>query len=119
MLVWNETDVLTVLEVIPQVECNGIWHLYEVEKEGIKLVIQVFQYDGDVRIELVNTANNVTIFSMFLMDCDGVLRKKDNTGEYLQFAPAKCFSHRYDGETTIPYGVRVMVNPNINVMLYR
>ncbi|KZN41517.1 hypothetical protein [Pseudoalteromonas luteoviolacea] len=119
MLVWDETDVLTVLEVIPKTERDGIWHLYEVEKDGIKLVIHIYQYDGDVRFELINTINNATIFSMSILDCDGVLRKKDTTGEYLQFAPAKCFSHRYDGETTIPYGVRVMVNPSISIELYR
>lgn len=118
MLVWDETDVLTVLEVIPEQDTDGIWHQYCVEKDNIKLVVTIYQYDGDVRFELFNSANNSNIFRMQLIDCNGVLRKKDNTGEYLQFAPSNCFGSRYDAETTIPFGVRVSVNPSIKVSLY-
>ncbi|MEJ2612702.1 MAG: Ypar14, super integron cassette [Candidatus Thiodiazotropha sp.] len=118
MLVWDETDVLTVLEVSPKVETDGIWHKYVVEKEGIQLDILIYQYDGDVRFELVNTRNGKNIFAMQLIDCQGILRTLDNTGEYLEFAPSKCFGTRYDGEQSIPYGVRVYVNPSINLSLY-
>ncbi|WP_029215794.1 hypothetical protein [Pseudoalteromonas maricaloris] len=118
MLIWDETDVLTVLEVIPEQEVDGIWHKYCVEKDSLKLVITIYQYDGDVMFELINTLNNLSVFNMRLIDCNGVLRKKDSTGEYLQFAPSQCFGNRYDGESTIPFGVRVSVNPSINVSLY-
>ncbi len=46
MLVWDETDVLTVLAVSPKVEADGIWHKYVVEKDGIQLDILIYQYDG-------------------------------------------------------------------------
>ena len=118
MLVWDEIDVLTVLEVIPEQETDGIWHKYIVEKDGIQLSITVYQYDGDVRFELVNSHNQSTLFSMRLIDCEGVIRRLDSTGEYLEFAPAKSFGCRYDGTSVIPYGVRVSVNPNINISLY-
>lgn len=118
LLVWDETDVLTVLEVAPEVEADGIWHKYVIEKDGIKLNILIYQYDGDVKFELANTRIGSNIFAMQLIDCQGILRKRDTTGEYLEFAPSKCFGSRYDGEQSIPYGVRVYVNPSINVSLY-
>ena len=118
VLVWDETDVLTVLEVIPKEDADGIWHQYCVVKDSLKLLITIYQYDGDVLFELINTSNNLSVFNMRLIDCNGVLRKKDSTGEYLQFAPSKCFGNRYDGESRIPFGVRVSVNPSINVSLY-
>ena len=55
---------------------------------------------------------------MQLIDCDAVLRKKDKTREYSEFVLSKCFGGRYSGVESIPYGVRVYVNPSINVALY-
>lgn len=119
MLIWNETDVITVLEVLPEVERDGIYHVYSVKKDNIELRIIIYQYDGDVRIEMRNLENEELIFTMQITDCSGVLRTNDSKGEYLDFAPAKCFEGRYDGESSIPYGVRVKVNPTINVSLFR
>ncbi|MCL6414072.1 hypothetical protein MIB92_00280 [Aestuariirhabdus sp. Z084] len=118
MLVWDETDVLAVLEVVPEVEPDGIWHVYSVEKNGVELRISIYQYDGDVRFELFNAESESPMFSMQLLDCSGVRWKNDPAGEYLEFAPAKCFGSRYDGESPIPYGVRVYVKPTINVSLF-
>ncbi|CCN71509.1 hypothetical protein [Vibrio nigripulchritudo] len=118
MSVWDETDIMAVLEVIPEVESDGIWHQYIIEKDGIQLKIIVYQYDGDVRFELINTNNSSNLFSMQLMNCEGVRRVVDKTGEYLEFAPAKCFGTRYDGEESIPFGVRVRAKPSISLSLY-
>ncbi len=118
VLVWDETDVLAVLEVLPEVEHDGIWHKYVVEKDGIQLKITIYQYDGDVRFELINLNNNRGLFVMQLFDCQGIHRTFENDSEHLDFAPSKCFGSRYDGEQSIPFGIRVRVNPSINVSVY-
>ncbi|MBB3170027.1 Ypar14, super integron cassette [Simiduia aestuariiviva] len=118
MLVWDETDVLAVLEVLPEVERDGIWHQYVAEKDGIQLKVTIYQYDGDVRFELTNLGNNHSLFTMQLIDCEGVHRTFENDNEYLDFAPSKCFGSRYDGEQSIPFGIRVRVNPSINISVY-
>ena len=118
MLNWDETDVLTVLEVIPEQEVDGIWHRYVVEKDGIQLVLTVNQYDGDVKFELTNIANGGILFSMQLIDCSGVNRIDNESGEYLEFAPSRCFGSRYDDWKSIEFGVRVSIKPSINISIF-
>lgn len=119
MLVWDEVDLLTVLEVVPEVETDGIWHQYIVKKDGIVLKLTIYQYDGDVRFELISENSGNSIFSMQLFDCAGVKRHYEKSGEYLEFAPSNCFGiSRYDGESSIPYGVRVSIKPSIKVDLF-
>ncbi|MFH1266428.1 MAG: Ypar14, superfamily integron cassette, partial [Planctomycetota bacterium] len=52
MLTWNPTDVLSCLGVLPTEEEDGISHAYSVAKDGMRLDLTVFQYDGDVYITL-------------------------------------------------------------------
>ncbi|MFL1454308.1 Ypar14, superfamily integron cassette [Marinobacter sp. GN3S48] len=118
VLVWDETDVLTVLEVIPEVEHDSIWHRYVVREHGIELTVTIYQYDADVWFEMRSLGIEKPIFSMRMIDCPGIARKLDATGEYLEFAASRCFGSRYDGDQTIPYGVRIYIKPTINVALF-
>ena len=119
MLVWDEVDVLAVLETEPVIETDCIWYTYCVKKDGLELKITIYQYDGDVYFELFSDGIDNSIFSMNLMDCAGVKRRFEKSGEYLEFAPSGCFkTSRYDGEMSIPYGVRVSIKPSIKVELY-
>ncbi len=111
MLVWDETDVLTVLEVIPDIGQDAIWHKYSVK-------ILLYQYDGDVQFELFREGVEKSIYSMKIIDCPGAIRKVDTTGEYLEFAESKCFGSRYDGNSSIPFGVRIYIKPSISISLF-
>nr|WP_086940887.1 Ypar14, super integron cassette [Thaumasiovibrio occultus] len=120
MLTWDETDVLAVLEVLPEEDPHHIYHRYCVEKAGLRLIITVWQYDGDVEFELVDRTETRAspAFKMKLVDCQGVQRRVDASGEYLEFAPSACFGGRYTPHTSIAYGVRVAVKPNIAISLF-
>ncbi len=118
MLVWDETDVLTCLEVEPEVDPDAIWHKYTVEKDGLRLQLIIHQYDGDIYFELFRDGVQRAVFFMKLLACPGIRYMKDRSHEYLEFAPAKCFGSRYDGESVIPFGVRLCVKPSIRVELF-
>ncbi|MCL9782110.1 Ypar14, super integron cassette [Vibrio sp. S4M6] len=118
MLDWDEIDVLSVLEVIPEVEEYSTYHLYVVEKDGLRLSVTIHQYDGDIKFELINLLNGQQIFLMRLIGCECLRRRKDDTGEYLEFASSKCFGSRYDEVRTVDYGVRVSVHSGIKVVLF-
>jgi hypothetical protein len=118
VLAWDESDVLTCLETIPEIEPDGICYHYKVDKGGSKLDLTIYPYDGDVYFELSHNHAEQPLFSMKLLECSGVRYVKKWPNEYLEFAPAKCFGNRYDGESAIPYGVRVYANPNIRIEIY-
>ena len=41
-----------------------------------------------------------------------------NGQDYIEFAAAKVFGRRYDGETVIPMGIRLAVDPDFNIQLF-
>lgn len=118
MLVWNQYEFVECLGVLPDVEEYETSHSFIVEKDGLRLSLTVFQYAGDVYIDLYREGVGPSVFSMRLLGCEGARYMNDKSGEYLEFAPAKSFGSRYDGESPIPFGVRVKVNPHIRVELF-
>ena len=87
MLVWNETDVTTCLEIEPAVGEDGTSHRYHVARDGLSLEFTVWQYDGDVAIKLRRDGVTDPIFETHMMDCAGVRYVKDQAGERLECAP--------------------------------
>jgi len=118
VLVWDETDLLTCLEVEPEVEADGIWHKYSVKRNDITLNIHIYQYDGDVHFELKQDTIELPLFEMKLIDCPGIKYNKVKSSEYLEFSHAKSFGSRHDGESGVKYGVRVNINPSIQISLF-
>ena len=119
MLKWNQYEFIECLEVVPEVEEYETSHAFRVEKHGLRLELSVFQYAGDVYIDLYHEGHGVPVFTMRLLGCEGARYVAQKNGaEYLEFAPAKSFGGRYDGESPMPYGVRVAVNPHISIELF-
>ena len=120
MLVWNHYEFIECLGVLPiAVEEYETRHSFNVEKDGVRLELTVFQYAGDVYLDLYREGIEPSIFAMRLLGCEGARYVKDKNGrECLEFAPAKSFGSRYDGESPIPFGVRVFVNPHIRIELF-
>jgi hypothetical protein len=118
MFEWNPTDVLAILEAIPEVEEYEISFTYNVTRDGLRLHLVIRPYDRTVIVELYREGFIRPAFAARILDCPGCRAVNDARGEYLEFAPARCFGNRYDGESPIPYGFRVAVNPSISVTLY-
>jgi hypothetical protein len=118
MLTWNATDVLQCLGVEPNVaECETQFE-YSVERDGLLLCLSIRPYDSDVLVRISRDGVIRPVFHARLIDCLGVRFVNDERGEYLEFVPAKCFGNRYDGQSPIPYGVRISVTPGIAVALF-
>ena len=115
---WDVTDFISCLEVLPEVEEYEVSHSFVVEKHGMRLLLKVEQDAGDVYFNLYQDGVELPVFSMKLRECQGARYINDKRGEYLEFAPSKCFGTRYDGYDVIPYGVRLYVKPSISIEMY-
>jgi hypothetical protein len=118
MLAWDEIDVLTCLEVVPEVAPESEWHRYVLQKDGLRLELLIHQDEGDVYFDLFQDETNHQIFHMKLLGCSGIRYVKNDPYGYLEFAPARCFGARYDGRSLIPMGVRLWPSPGIKVELF-
>ncbi|MFZ5896006.1 MAG: Ypar14, superfamily integron cassette [Myxococcota bacterium] len=119
MLRWDPTDVLCCLGVAAVEEEHGISHAYTLAKDGLRLELTVFQYDGDVCLTVYRDGVVAPIIDARIVDCDAARWVNDQRGNYLEFAAGQLFGGRYDGESTIPYGVRVSINPSIAIHFFR
>ena len=118
-LVWNEYEFIECLGVVPEVEEYETAHYFKVEKDGLRLEMSVFQYAGDVYLDLYRDGVETPIFKMRLLNCAGARYVCDRNGrEVLEFAPAKSFGSRYDGRSPLAFGVRLAVTPHIQIELF-
>jgi hypothetical protein len=116
--VWNEYEFVECLGVVPEVSEHDASHTFKVERDGLRLELNVSQYDGDVYLSLHREGIETPVFSMRLIDCDGARYVRDKRGDFLEFAPAKSFGSRYDGRSPAPFGFRVYAEPHIKVEVF-
>jgi hypothetical protein len=117
-LVWNETDFLGYLEVEPSIGEYEEEYRYVVSQLPLRLELSVFHYAGDIYISLFCTPHERAIVDVVIRRCPGARVVSDKRGNFIEFAAANCFMSRYDGESAIPYGVRLFVKPHIRVELF-
>jgi hypothetical protein len=118
MLVWDETDVLACLEAEPETGPDATWHQYTLKKDGLRLELLIYRYDGDVYLDLYRDGVERSVFSMQIPECPGIRYVGNANGEYLEIAATNSLGERYDGESAIPSGVRLWANPAIRIELF-
>ena len=118
--VWNETDFIECLSVIPTVEESGIAHHFLVRRDGLRLLLSVYQYDAEVWISLFRGESSQSLFTVSLKDSPGARLVRNRNGQdYIEFAAGDVFAGRYDGESMIPMGIRLSVDPDFNIQLFQ
>ena len=120
VLIWNETDFLEYLEVEPTLEDEYDYCYSYVKKctQSLRLELTIYPYSGDIYISLFHESLEWSIFDIVMRDCPGARVVNDKRGNYIEFAESNCFTNRYDGESVIPYGVRLFVKPQIHIELF-
>jgi len=119
MLIWNKADFIECLETTPTFDDTyDPYYLFTVTKHGLRLEITLYEDAGDVYISLFQENSTSAFLKFTLLQCSGARFVRTHGKEYLEFAPARLFEQRYDGESLIPAGIRITVNPNILVENY-
>ncbi len=113
--VWEPLDLLNILGVAPKVGEYETSHQYVVSQPPVRLEIMLWQYDGDVQLELFVAPFEHEVLKFSMLACPGVRAVNDKRGQFLEFAATNAFTGRYDGYSVIPYGLRVWVTPQIRL----
>jgi hypothetical protein len=112
-LVWEPVDVLTVLEVVPDIAEYETSHRYVIEQSSVKLQVTIWQYDSDVEFLLWAGSLPDPVLRYNMLGCLGIRVVEDKHGSFLEFAAANSFTGRYNGYSPMPYGLRLWVKPQI------
>jgi hypothetical protein len=84
-LEWNETDFLECFAVEPTVDEYGISFSYEVERDGLRLLLTVWLYESVVQASLFRGSRDIALFTCAAY-VRGVSRfVNDQRGRYLEF----------------------------------
>jgi len=112
-LVWDPVDFLFVLGVTPEVGEYDTSHKYLISQPPLRLEITLWQYDGDIQLELFVAPFDDPVVRYSMLSCPGVRAVSDKRGQFLEFAATNTFTGRYDGYSVIPYGLRIWVEPHV------
>ena len=116
---WDPTDLLECLETEPSVDKDEVEYSYEVIKSGLKLLISVFQYDGDVYFRLMRENETQSdIVTLKINQCPEIVLRRFGKEEYLEFLPGRQALESFDKQSSITKGVRVRIHPDIKLELY-
>jgi hypothetical protein len=117
---WDPIDLLACLEVEPHRDVHGVEHSYSVSRRGLRLVVTVFQYDGDVYFSLFrDDPDGQSILDLKIKQCPEILFRKFGGDECLEFFPGRTVLESFDKTSSITSGVRVRIHPDIRLELFR
>lgn len=113
MMQWNETDLMTYLEVFPTIDENSVYHEFLVQKDGLELSILVYQYEGEVVIRLFKEGLDDALFELPMRKCIMIrhILPVDDTPDYLEFITG----YRQVENVMTVTGVRVAIKPHIRI----
>ena len=115
---WDPTDLLDCLEVEPSVDDDRVEYAYEVVKDGLILLVSVFQFSGEVYFSLLREGAKQTLITLKINQCLKIILKKFKHEEYLEFSPSDQSPDIFDPQNSITKGVRVWIKPDIKLAVY-
>ncbi|HEX8682033.1 MAG TPA: hypothetical protein VF707_06960 [Ardenticatenaceae bacterium] len=120
MLQWDEVEVISALEAIPEVDANRTRYEFQVPGDELALNLVIEPDVGDVYFKLYCGESKRPILSLRLINCTRVASTRDKSGEALVFEPARMFGdqYRYDVEPWVRAGVRLAVRPHIMIEVF-
>lgn len=113
MMQWNETDLMTCLEVFPTIDEDNLYHEFLVQQDDLALSILVYQYEGEVVIRLFKENLDSALFELPMRRCVMIRHTipVDGSADYLEFITG----YRQEGNDMTATGVRIAIKPQISI----
>lgn len=125
MLAWNEYDFVECLGVLTEYEEDSQSSSYEVEKDGLRLLLTIFDGGGvkspaDVYLSIYRDGIKEPIFHTTIYKSPGAHRVIDANGfECLEIAAPSRYNSHYEENWIVPMWMRVRVYPHICAELFQ
>jgi hypothetical protein len=120
MLNWDPTDLLICLKVEPHADPDGVEHSYSVSQNGLRLLISIFQYDGDVYFSLFRDIPGAEpLIELKISQCPAIEFVERGGDEWLNFLPGRPPDMPFDKAASIARGIRVRIYPDICLELFK
>lgn len=113
-ITWDETDFIEVLEVLPRHDDKNLLTTFLVEKDNLRLVLTVQQFEPEAHIELYSHSCEMPVFAVRFW-YDTADRHTHGRHENLEFRGGRLPYLEADRAFT----VRVIVNPTLSVRVVR
>ena len=104
---WDQTDILSYLEVVPNCDEECYSYEYNVERNGMHLRLTIAPYDAYVHIEIGRGTEEPPLFELPLAYCGGVRYVNDKRGAYLEFLPGQVYSEQANKYHEFPHHIRL------------
>jgi hypothetical protein len=112
MIEWDETDILTCLEVEPEIGEDRLYYRYITRQEGLLLELIVYPYDYDVHVTLIRLDQGA-LADIWMRGCRAIRYIRDDGRERLHFISHEDREHR----PNLPYGLMLNIRPVLCIQI--
>ncbi len=84
-LEWDNTDFLEFFATEPVIEEYGVWHNYEIERDGLKLLLTIWQLDSVIQASLYRGKSEVALVTFAAYVRGSARFINDDRGRYINF----------------------------------
>jgi hypothetical protein len=94
-LIWDKTDFLLCLGVIPEIEDYETSFCYTLERQGLVLILTVTPYESIIELQLRRKDSDLNLVGLCLLVGGAVEYKCEKWGKYLQLPACRIVTNRF------------------------
>ena len=114
MTEWDPVDILTCLEVEPEVDEDATWYGYSLSRDGLVVTLNVWPYDSDVWITIRLADQQEPLVDLRMEGCRALRYRREGEREELYFVS---FDEGSRYPVNVRGGWRLRVRPRIKLEL--
>ena len=116
---WDEYELTEFFGVLAQKDEDESYLSFNIEKDGLRLLVTLFHYDLDVHLNLFRDGIPEPLLETKIMSSAGAKHIAHETDECLELGASDRYFNYYGKEWIASMAVRIRVNPHISIELFR
>lgn len=117
---WNEYQLTEFFGVVPQKDEDQLCLSFNIEKDGLRLLVTFLHYDFDVHLDLFRDGIDEPLLETKIMSSAGAKHISHENGyECMEIGASDKYIDYYGKEWIASMAVRLKLNPHISIELFR